>query len=124
VQACLMAFNTVCTYIGTRDLVQGHIAYKVWPLVNDWEMLKETAAGSNKGGQVYLRYTYRYRSPFDEPNDEWLEDVEATSDKLLGAYTKVEDEAMTTAFGARGKRRLNKVFDVIGFFYPDYCFPA
>jgi hypothetical protein len=29
VQACLMTFNTVCTYIGTRDLVQEHIAYKV-----------------------------------------------------------------------------------------------
>jgi hypothetical protein len=29
VQACLMAFNTVCNYIGTRDLVQEHIAYKV-----------------------------------------------------------------------------------------------
>ena len=35
VQACLMAFNTMCTYIGTRDLVQEHIAYKVWLLVND-----------------------------------------------------------------------------------------
>jgi hypothetical protein len=35
VQACLMALNTVCTYIGTRNLVQEHIAYKVWPLVND-----------------------------------------------------------------------------------------
>jgi hypothetical protein len=34
----------------------------------------------------------------------------------LGAYTKAEDEAMTTAFGARGKKRLNRVFDVIGFF--------
>jgi hypothetical protein len=34
----------------------------------------------------------------------------------LGAYSKAEDEAMTTAFGARGKRRLNRVFDVIGFF--------
>jgi hypothetical protein len=54
VQACLMAFNTVCTYIGTRDLVQEHIAYKVWPLVNDWEMPKETTAGSNEGGLVYL----------------------------------------------------------------------
>jgi hypothetical protein len=29
VQACLMAFNTVRTYIGTRDLVQEHIAFKV-----------------------------------------------------------------------------------------------
>jgi hypothetical protein len=31
---------------------------------------------------------------------------------------------MTIAFDAQGKRRLNKVFDVIGFVYPDYCFPA
>jgi hypothetical protein len=30
---------------------------------------------------------------------------------------------MTTAFGAQGKKRLNRVFDVIGFVYPDYCFP-
>jgi hypothetical protein len=29
VQVCQPAFNTVCTYIGTRDLVQEHIAYKV-----------------------------------------------------------------------------------------------
>jgi hypothetical protein len=35
VQACLMAFNNVCTYIGTRYLVQEHIAYKVWSLMND-----------------------------------------------------------------------------------------
>jgi hypothetical protein len=32
IQACQIAFNTVCTYIGTRDLVQEHIAYRVWPL--------------------------------------------------------------------------------------------
>jgi hypothetical protein len=119
VQACLMAFNTVYTYIVTRDLVQEHIAYKIWPLVNDWEMPKETAAGSNEAGLVYLRYTYRYRSQFDELNDDWLEAVEATSDELLGAYTKAEDEAMNTAFDARGKRRLNRVFDLIGFIYPD-----
>jgi hypothetical protein len=31
---------------------------------------------------------------------------------------------MTVAFSARGKRRLNRVFDVIGFVYPDYYFPA
>jgi hypothetical protein len=43
---------------------------------------------------------------------------------VLGAYTKAEDEAMHTAFGARGKRRLNKVFDAIGLIYPDYCFPV
>jgi hypothetical protein len=70
VQACLMAFNTVCTYIGTRDLVQERIAYKVWSLVNDRDMSKETAVGSSEGGLVYLRYTYHFRSEFDEPNDD------------------------------------------------------
>jgi hypothetical protein len=66
-QACLLVFNTVCSYIGTRDLVQEHIAFKVWPLVNDWEMPKEIAAGSSESGLVYLKYTYRYRSQFGEP---------------------------------------------------------
>jgi hypothetical protein len=105
-------------------MVQEHISFKVWPLVNEWEMPKETAAGSSQGGLVYLRYTFRYRSQFDKPNDDWLDAIEATIDELLGAYSKAEDEAMTVAFGARGKRRLNRVFDVIGFVYPDYYFPA
>jgi hypothetical protein len=49
VQACQAAFNIVCTYIGTRDLVQEHIAYRVWPLASV-EMPKEAAAGSSKNG--------------------------------------------------------------------------
>jgi hypothetical protein len=53
-----------------------------------------------------------------------LDAIEATSDELLGAYSRAKDEAMTVAFGARGKKRLNRVFDVIGFIYPDYCYPA
>jgi hypothetical protein len=124
VQACQTAFNMVCTYIGTRDLVQEHIAYRVWPLASGWEMLKEAAAGSSKNGLVYLKYTFRYRSQFDEPNYDWLDAIEASSDELLGAYSKAEDEAMTTAFGAQGKKRLNRVFDVIGFVYLDYCYPS
>jgi hypothetical protein len=87
-------------------------------------MPKETATGSNQGGLVYLKYTFRFRNQFEEPNDDWLDAVEATSDEILGAYAKAEDEAMTTAFGARGKKILNMVFDVIGFVYPDYCYPT
>jgi hypothetical protein len=29
IETCQAAFNTVCTYIGTKDLVQEHIAYRV-----------------------------------------------------------------------------------------------
>jgi hypothetical protein len=53
-----------------------------------------------------------------------LDVVEATSDEILGAYSKAEDEAMTTTFGACGKKRLNRVFDVIKFVYLDYCYPT
>jgi hypothetical protein len=124
IQACQAAFNTVCTYIGTRDLVQEHIAYRVWPLANGWEMPKKDAAGSSQSGLIYLKYTFKYRSQFDEPNEDWLNAIEATSDELIGAYSKAEDDAMTTAFGARGKKRLKKVFDVIGFVYSDYYYPS
>jgi hypothetical protein len=43
---------------------------------------------------------------------------------ILGAYSKAEDEAMMVAFGACSKKRLNRVFDVIGFVYPDYYYPV
>jgi hypothetical protein len=87
-------------------------------------MPKEAATGSSEGGLIYLKYTFKYRSQFDEPNDDWLDAIEATSDELLSAYSRAEDDAMTTAFGGRGKKRLNRVFDVIGFVYPDYCYPS
>jgi hypothetical protein len=87
-------------------------------------MPKETAAGSSQGELVYLKYTFRYRDRFDEPNDDWLKYIEATNDELLGVYTRVEDDALTSAFGGRGKKRLNIVFDVVGFIYLDYCYPS
>jgi hypothetical protein len=86
-------------------------------------MPKKVAVGSSQGGLVYLKYTFRFRDRFDKPNDDWLDAIEATSDELLGAYSRAKDEAMTVAFDARGKKRLNRVFDVIGFVYPNYCYP-
>ena len=86
--------------------------------------MPKEAAGSSQGGLVYLKYTFRYRDQFDEPNNYWLNCIEATSDELLGAYTRAEDDAMALAFRGQGKKRLNRVFDVIGFVYLDYCYPS
>jgi hypothetical protein len=113
----------VCAFIGIRDLIQEHISFRVCPLVESWDMPKETAADSNEGGLVRLKYTFRFREKFDEPNDEWLKCIEATSDELLGAYSKAKDNALFASFGGRGKKRLNRVFDAIGFVYPDYRYP-
>jgi hypothetical protein len=117
------AFSNVCAFIGTRVIIQEHIAYKVWPLVDSWEMSKETTAESSEGGLVRLKYNFRFWEKFDEPNDDWLKCIEATSDELLRTYSKAEDDALSAAFGGRGKKRLNKVFDAIDFVYPNYSYP-
>jgi hypothetical protein len=122
-EACQKAFGTVCFFIGTRDLIQEHIAFRVWPLVESWEMPKDTITKSSEGELVRLKYAFRYGDKFDEPNDDWLKCIEVTSDELLGSYSKAEDNALSTAFGSRGKKRLNRVFDAIGFVYPDYRYP-
>jgi hypothetical protein len=92
-------------------------------LVDNWEMPKETISNPNEGGLVRLKYTFRFRDQFIEPDDDWLKCVENTSDELLGGYSKSEDNALSAAFGSRKKKRLNRVFDAIGFMYPDYRYP-
>jgi hypothetical protein len=86
-------------------------------------MPKETITESSEGELVRLKYTFRYGDKFDEPNDDWLKCIEVTSDELLGSYSKAEDNALSTAFGGRGKKILNRVFDAIGFVYLDYRYP-
>jgi hypothetical protein len=34
-----------------------------------------------------------------------------------------EDNALSAAYGSQRKKRLNRVFDAIGFVYPDYRYP-
>jgi uncharacterized membrane protein len=52
VEACQKAFSTVCAFIGMRDLIQELIAFRVWPLVESWDMPKETTTDSSEGGLV------------------------------------------------------------------------
>jgi hypothetical protein len=46
--------------------------------------------------------------------------IEIVCNKVLGNYTRKEDQLMTTTFSTRPKRRLNQVMDVLNFDYPDY----
>jgi hypothetical protein len=119
-EGCRRAFGIVCSFIETWDLVQEHVAYTIWPLVVNWEMPKETISNPSEGGLVRLKYTFRFGDQFIEPDDDWLKCIEATSDELLGPYSKAEDNALSATFGSRKKKRLNRVFDAIGFLYPDY----
>jgi hypothetical protein len=73
-------------------------------------MPKETITNPSEGGLVRLKYTFRFGDQFVEPDDDWLKCVENTSDELLGAYSKSEDNALSAAFGSRKKKRLNMVF--------------
>jgi hypothetical protein len=86
-------------------------------------MPKEAITNPSEGGLVRLKYTFRFGDQFVEPDDDWLKCVENTSDELLGAYSKSEGNALSAAFGSRKKKRLNRVFDAIGFVYPDYHYP-
>ena len=70
-----------------------------------------------------MKYTFKFGDKFVEPDDDWLKSIENLSDELLGAYSKAEDTTMSAAFGGRKKKRLNRVFDALGFVYPDYCYP-
>jgi hypothetical protein len=123
-EECQRAFGVVCSFIGTRDLVQEHIAFRVWPLVEKWEMSQETIKETDEGGLVRLKYTFKFRDKFVELDDDWLKSIETVSDELLGTYSKAKDTALSAAFGGRKKKRLNRVFDAIGFVYPDYHYPV
>jgi hypothetical protein len=86
-------------------------------------MPKETITKPDEGGLIRMKFTFRYEGKFVEPDDDWLKCIEATSDELLGPYSKAEDTALSAAFGGRKKKRFNRVFDAIGFVYPDYRYP-
>jgi hypothetical protein len=123
-EECQRAFGVICSFIGTRDLVQEHIAFRVWPLAEKWEMPQETIKEADEGGLIRLKYTFKFGDKFVEQDDDWLKSIENVSDELLGVYSKAEDTALSAAFGGRKKKRLNRVFDAIGFVYPDYHYPA
>jgi hypothetical protein len=116
--AALGEFEIISEHIGTRDLVQEFLAFRVFPTLREWEMPK-LEGEKKKGELVRLPYHFKFKKYFKKPCQEWLDTVEVMCNEILGNYSK-KDQLMTAAFGTRPKRRLNRVFDALGFEYPDY----
>jgi hypothetical protein len=109
----------VAAEISTRDLVQEYLANKTSPTSSGWGMPKKKE-GEKKYELVRLPYRFKFEKKFKKPHTEWLEMIETMCNKILGNYTKKEDQLMTAAFSTRPKRRLNRVMDALNFEYPDY----
>src|SRR6187455_3371797 len=118
-QKAMYEFKIIAENISTRDLVQEFLAFKVFPSVKEWEMPK-LEGEKKKGELVRLPYYFKFKKYFKTPCREWLDMIEVMCNEILGNYSKKEDQLMTAAFGARPKRRLNRVLDALGFEYPDY----
>jgi hypothetical protein len=112
-------FRVVAEQISTRDLVQEYLANKVSPTLSEWNMPKMKGT-KEKNELVRLPYRFKFEKQFKGSCQEWLEMIETMCNKVLGNYTKKEDQLMTAAFGTRLKRRLNRVMDALNFEYPDY----
>jgi hypothetical protein len=118
-QIALGEFRVIAEHIGTRDLVQEFLAFRVFPTLKEWDMPK--LKGENKKKElVRLPYYYKFKKHFKVPCQEWLDTIEVMCNEILGNYSKKEDQLMTVAFGTRPKRRLNRVMDAVYFEYPNY----
>jgi hypothetical protein len=118
-QIALAEFRVIADHIGTRDLVQEFLAFRVFPTLKEWDMLK-LKGEKKKGGFVRLPYHYKFKKHFKVPCQESLDTIEAMCNDILSNYSKKKDQLMTAAFGTRPKRRLNRVMDALNFEYPDY----
>jgi hypothetical protein len=83
-------------------------------------MPKKKEGGGRRHELVRLPYRFKFEKQFKKPCNEWLEMIETMCNKILGNYTKKEDQLMTATFGTRPKRMLNRVMDALNFDYPDY----
>jgi hypothetical protein len=117
-QIALDEFRVIAEHIGTRDLVQEFLAFRVFPTLKEWDI--PNLKGEKKGELVRLPYYYKFKKHFKVPCQEWLDTIEVMCNDILGKYSKKEDQLMTAAFSTRPKQRLNRVMDALDFEYPDY----
>jgi hypothetical protein len=118
-QQAVTEFRVVAEHIGTRDLVQEYLSYRVFPTLSEWNMPKLKGTKEKKE-LVRLPYKFKFEKQFKGSCQEWLEMIETMCNEILGNYTRKEDQLMNVAFDTRPKRRLNRMMDALNFEYPDY----
>jgi hypothetical protein len=118
-QIALTEFRVIAKHIGTRDLVQEFLAFRVFPTLKEWDMSK-LEGEKKKGELIWFPYHFKFKKHFKVPCQEWLDTIEVMCNEILGNYSKKEDQLMTAAFGTHSKQRLNRVMDALDFEYPDY----
>jgi hypothetical protein len=118
-QIALGEFWVVAEHIGTRDLVQEFLAFRVFPTLKEWDMPK-LKGEKKKKELVRLPYYYKFKKHFKAPCQEWLDTIEVMCNEILVNYSKKEDQLMTAAFGTHSNRRMNRVMDALNFDYLDY----
>jgi hypothetical protein len=89
-QIALSEFRVVAEHIGTRDLVQEFLAFRVFPTLKEWEMLK-LKGEKKKKELIRLPYYYKFKKHFKAPCQEWLDTTEVMCNEILGNYSKKED---------------------------------
>jgi hypothetical protein len=89
-QEAVAEFWVVAEQIGTRDLIQEYLAYKVFPTLSEWKMPKLKGT-KEKNKLVRLPYRFKFEKLFKGPCQEWLEMIEIMCNEILGNYNKKED---------------------------------
>jgi hypothetical protein len=81
-QIALAEFRIIAEHIGTRDLVQEFLAFKIFPTMKEWAMPK-LEREKKEGELVRLPYHYKFKKYFKALCQEWLETIEIMSLKFL-----------------------------------------
>jgi hypothetical protein len=86
-QIALDEFLVIAEHIGTRDLVQEFLAFRVFPTLKEWDMPK-LKGEKKKGELIRLPYHYKFKKHFKVPCQEWLDTIEVMCNEVLGNYSK------------------------------------
>jgi hypothetical protein len=78
-----------------------------------WNLPKEVK--SKEGEIVTLAYEVKEQALYKTPSAGWLRLIEEKCKKIVGNYLVKEHKDMASIFKSRGKLRLNRVMNVIGF---------